>query len=91
MASYPAIDRLAPVNLAFMSKFDFTKVPNITRNQPFDNVGIPTCNATNPTTYGQSGFCTWTCTQCIRSTDIATCTGQGQWGLTFDDGNELLI
>ena len=85
-SSFPALDRLAPINPAHMSMYDFSKVPNITVNTPYNNTGPANCSASDPR-FGDGGSCTWSCGNCVRpATDTVTCYQKNQWGLSFDDG-----
>ena len=85
-SSFPALDQLAPINPAHMTSYDFSNLPNISVNTPYNNLGPANCSASDPR-FGESGSCCWSCGNCVRpATDIVTCYQPNQWGLTFDDG-----
>jgi peptidoglycan/xylan/chitin deacetylase (PgdA/CDA1 family) len=69
-----------------MSRYDFSRVPQTTPQQPANNAGVPPCVGT-PAAEGSSGRCSWTCgNNCLRPNDVFTCPTRGHWALTFDDG-----
>jgi hypothetical protein len=86
MNAFPVLDQPPVPNPNFMTKYDFSRVPQIAQQAPINNAGVPTCSG-NTALDGASGRCSWTCGgNCVRPNDVVTCPGQGQWGLTFDDG-----
>jgi hypothetical protein len=93
MQQFPALDVLVPINQAFMSKYDFSKVPKISINSPPGNIGPPNCAAVaDQSTFGPNGNCLWSCGACLRfeQGDVNSCPNQYDFGLSFDDGKQII-
>jgi hypothetical protein len=90
MSAFPAIDVLAPIDQSYMTLYDFSAVRNIPVNSPPANIGPANCSSTNAT-FQDSGYCTWSCGTCTRTSDVVTCPRALQWGLTFDDGTSIRL
>lgn len=88
IASYPALDKVPPVDSAQVKKWlaaiDMSKVPNIPPTQLGGCSNASNSLATSKS--GPDGNCWWTCGGCTRPNDITTCPTTGTWGASFDDG-----
>jgi hypothetical protein len=87
-SGFPPTFSLAPSNPAFHERYDLSTVVAIKVASPYGATGQIDCAESNPS------ICSFQCTWCHGSGDIATCSKAGQWGLTFDDGpsvNTLLL
>ena len=86
LANYPTPDVVPPTDSPtvqqWMSKIDFSKVPNIPQNP----TEISCANSSNPNVgaAAQNGW--WTCGGHTRDTDVTTCKDQNTWGVSYDDG-----
>ncbi|KAG0257112.1 chitin deacetylase [Mortierella polycephala] len=85
---YPPKDRIPDVShpqvKAWIAEIDWSKVPNIPVAPGLaDTPHFPACP---PDELVETSSCWWSCDGCVQTSDIITCPGQNQWGLTYDDG-----
>jgi len=85
LSKYPPAFQVAPSNPTFNAKYDLSSVPQHTLSLPHQSGSGPSCSADQ-----MAGIsCSWTCTQCKRPTDIISCNGKQDWGISYDDGNNI--
>ncbi|KAJ7071499.1 hypothetical protein C8F01DRAFT_1110780 [Mycena amicta] len=84
-SNYPALDVVVPTNSPEVQQWiaevnsSGISIPNIA---PTVAGGCPA----NAQAAADPSRCWWTCTGCVRDSDITTCPQQLTWGLTYDDG-----
>ena len=82
MEDYPFLDKVPPTNSSlvkeWIAKINWDIVPN---HSPTTGE----CD-TSPEAAADTSRCWWTCTGCVRETDITECPDKLTWGLSFDDG-----
>ncbi|RIA92074.1 Carbohydrate Esterase Family 4 protein [Glomus cerebriforme] len=71
---WPPVDKPPPPNADWTKLVDQTKVPAIAQSKNEND-----CSA-------KGDVCNWSCTNCVRTTDIIQCPNKYDWGLSFDDG-----
>ncbi|KAJ3273010.1 chitin deacetylase [Terramyces sp. JEL0728] len=81
--AYPPLYSLAPANSTMMAQYDFSTVVNATNAIFSNSYSPPACISENP------AYCPFVC-NCTRPADIQFCSNRDSWGLSFDDGIQML-
>jgi len=83
--NYPALDKPPPT--------DSPEVQQWIKEVNSSGIAIPNITPTvaggcgaNPQAVADTSRCWWTCSGCVRDSDITTCPDKLTWGLTHDDG-----
>ncbi|KAF8480650.1 hypothetical protein JB92DRAFT_2766089 [Gautieria morchelliformis] len=90
-ANYPPLDKPPPIDTPEVQAWIAQACPSDRSPSPgftipnFSPTQLGGC-PTNPSAVTDPNRCWWTCSQCIRSTDIITCPDKNTWGSSFDDG-----
>jgi len=88
-SAYPSLDVVVPTDSPEVQQWILAvntsgvAIPNLS-----PTVQAGSC-AANPAAAADMSRCWWTCTGCVRDTDITTCPDKLTWGLTYDDGPSL--
>lgn len=89
VANYPPKDQIPDVShpqvKAWVAEIDWSKVPKIPVAEGLEDAPhFPKCP---PDDQVDRNSCWWSCDGCVQaSSDVMTCPGQNDWGLTYDDG-----